>query len=473
MSLRIARSGTMRSFSSETIRLEKDSLGSVEVLMSNKWKAQTQRAINNFPISGWKLPPSFIKQLALLKACAAKVNGEMGLLDPAKSRCIADIANQIYRGEPTQHFPVDVFQTGSGTSTNMNINEVISIIAHEEHNLNIHPNDDVNRCQSSNDTIPTAISLACVHECQTHLLPAITCLISSIQKRALDTKGIIKSGRTHLMDAVPLSLSDELTTWATQLQFSYDIINQAVKSCYSLPIGGTAIGTGINTAKGFDDAIVKELNSTTGIPFTVAENKGFKISSQDHISHLSSALRSLCSSLFKICNDLRWMHSGPSAGLREIVLPPTQPGSSIMPGKVNPVVCESALMACIHIMGSDQIITQCGHLANFQLHLGLPLVAYHILHNIAILGNTCHNVATKAVEGFVIDKRHIDDVMSKNAMLVTGLSTVIGYEKSYRIIQKVLQDNRSILDVAIEETDIAPGRLAQLLDPTLMARPFH
>lgn len=455
-----------------SFRVEKDSMGSVQVPIDDKWGAQTQRAVENFKISSWKMPPSLLRNVALLKACVATVNGEMKLLDRSKAQCIHDIAMSLYNENDWKYFPVDVFQTGSGTSTNMNMNEVISNLAFEKSGIRLHPNDDVNKSQSSNDVIPTAISMAVAIDGYHHLLPAVEELIRKLTQRARGLTNVIKSGRTHLMDATPLTMEQEIMTWVKQLQDSASFVENALFGCYMIPIGGTAIGTGIQTVVGYDKEVVKLISTKTNMPFQVAPNKASRMASQDHIVAVSGALKTLAITLYKICNDLRWMHSGPSAGLREISLPPVQPGSSIMPGKDNPVICESALMAAVNVIGSDQIIAMAGQAPNFQLHTMLPLVAFHIINNIELLSTTCLNVALKAIDGFSVNQQHVDLVLSMNSILVTNLSPLLGYNKCADIVHKAMAENRSLLAVAIEETDLDPSLLEDLLNPASMTHPL-
>jgi fumarate hydratase, class II len=471
-SLMLRRIYTMaESHLSKGLRVEKDSLGSINVPMDKKWKAQTQRAIDNFPISNLRAPLPFIKALALIKASCAKVNAEFKVLDSMKARSISEISLRISQGEYIDQFPLDIFQTGSGTSFNMNMNEVISTLVFEEFGLVIHPNDDVNKGQSSNDVIPTTISLATILQVHFKLLPSIKHLSDYIEIKGHQYAHVIKTGRTHLMDATPLTLQQELSTWSYQLKSALKSIEIEMDACRYLPMGGTAIGTGVNTIEGFDQQVIQELSGKTGCFFHVAENKFMKIASQDHIIGLSGALKTLAIVLSKISNDLRWMHSGPSAGLHEIQLPTVQPGSSIMPGKVNPVICESALMACIHVLGGDSIISNTGHYANFQLHIMLPLIGYHILQNIDILANVCTNLQEKAIKDFFVYEDHIQDILSKNVILATALTPLIGYDLTTQIVYRATHEKRSILAIAVEMTSISEEKLQTILDPKNLLHP--
>jgi fumarate hydratase class II len=447
------------------VRVERDSLGAVEICMDKKWKVSTQRAINNFPISGKTMPKVFIQTLALVKKCAAHTNYKLGCIEGEKCRAISSVADLIRQGEHLDQFPVDIFQTGSGTSTNMNMNEVISSLVSIEYGLQVHPNNDVNMSQSSNDVISSTISISSVLQCREQLLPAIQHLAETIDARAAEFTGVVKTGRTHLMDAVPMTLQQELSAWSAQLLFAKHAIERAMDDCLALPIGGTAIGTGLNAPPDFGEEFAVALSNTTGVPFTVAKNKFARIAAQDHIIALSAALRTLSSAFIKVCNDLRWMNSGAHSGLHEISLPAVQPGSSIMPGKVNPVILESGLMICAHVIGGDAIIASTVHSANFQLHMMLPLVAFHMLENIELLSNTCRNVADRAIHGTTANTSHLENVAKCNPILITALTPLVGYDKCAQIFHAATEQRRGLIEVAMELTDIPKERLTELLDP--------
>lgn len=444
-------------------RVEKDSMGEVRVPADALYSAQTQRAVENFPISGYAFPRAFIRALALIKASAARVNAELGLLDNAKAHAIETAAMQVAHGHYDNHFPLDIFQTGSGTSTNMNANEVIANLASED-GLKIHPNDDVNNGQSSNDVIPAAIHVAAALEINDNLLPALRHLHQVLQQRAAETDDVIKTGRTHLMDAMPVRLSQEIGGWAAQIQLSIERLLNSQPRLLELAIGGTAVGTGINAHPEFGNRLAHQLARTTSIPFTEARNHFAAQSAMDATVEISGQLKTLATALFKIANDLRWMNSGPQAGLGEIVLPSLQPGSSIMPGKINPVIPEATMMVCAQVMGNDVTIGVCNASGNFQLNVMLPAIAYNLLQSITLLGNVSRVLADKAVTGFTINKDALQDLVDKNPIMVTVLNPVIGYEKGAAIAKQAYKEGRRLKDVAQEQTDLTPEELERLLD---------
>lgn len=447
-------------------RIEKDSMGELKVPVDALYAAQTQRAIENFPVSGLKMPPAFIRAVALIKQCAAEVNQELGLLDPLSGAAIQSASKEIVEGRHLDQFPIDVFQTGSGTSTNMNANEVIATLASREAGQPISPNDHVNMGQSSNDTIPTAIHLSAALECKNKLLPALDTLANAIETRSGELISVVKTGRTHLMDAMPITLGQELTGWASQIRHGIDRIEASLPRIHRLAQGGTAVGTGINAHPEFADRIAKTLSHKTGLK--LLPNRSFfeSLSTQDAAVELSGQLKTIAVSLMKIANDLRWMNSGPLAGLAEIQLPTLQPGSSIMPGKVNPVIPEAVTMVAAQVIGNDATITIAGQSGAFQLNVMLPVIAYNLLQSIELIANASRLLAQKAIGGFEVQHDNLQGTLSMNPILVTALNPVIGYLKAAEIAKKAYATKRPILDVALEMTDLKREELERLLDPT-------
>lgn len=446
-------------------RIEKDSMGELQVPAAAAYGAQTQRAVDNFPISGITMPESFIQALGLVKQACANANHSLGPLDENRRRAISSVCDDIIDGRLTEHFPLDVFQTGSATSTNMNANEVIARLASQEAEDVIHPNDHVNMSQSSNDVIPTTIHVSAAIDCHQHLLPAINHLISVIELKAESVESIVTTGRTHLMDAMPVSLGQTLSGWAAQLQSSLSHIEDTLPAIHQLAIGGTAVGTGINADASFGVLVAEQLSNSTGLSFKVANNRFAAMSSQDAAVALSGQLKTLATSLMKISNDLRWMNSGPLAGIGEIALPALQPGSSIMPGKVNPVIPEAAAMVCAQVIGNDTTITIAGQSGNFQLNVMLPLVAFNLLQSIEILSNVSRLLADKAVSGFSVNEENINAALAKNPILVTALNATIGYELGAKIAKTAYAEGRAVIDVAEEMSDLSRQELEELLDP--------
>jgi fumarate hydratase class II len=447
-----------------------DSMGELQVPADAFYGAQTQRALQNFPISGLTLPPRFIQALGLIKHAAATANQELGLLDKNLAAAIRAAADDVAQNKATEHFPLDVFQTGSGTSTNMNANEVIATLAAEHTDTPIHPNDHVNMSQSSNDVIPTAINVSAAIALHEQLLPALTHLAEVIEKKAASLKDITKTGRTHLMDAMPVRMEQELGGWAMQVRLGIDRIKSTLPRLYALAQGGTAVGTGINAHADFSKLFVKALQEKTHIPFTVSPNFFESLSSQDTAVELSGQLKVIACSLMKIANDLRWMNSGPLAGLGEISLPALQPGSSIMPGKVNPVIPEAVCMVAAQVIGNDAAITVSGQSGNFQLLVMLPVIAYNLLQSIHILANAALALADKAIAGFTVNKDHINEQLSRNPILVTALNRVIGYELGAKIAKIAYKENRSVKEVALENTQLSAAELDRLLDPAELTK---
>jgi fumarate hydratase class II len=446
-------------------RTEQDSLGTVEVPDNALYGAQTQRAVDNFKIGMRPLPAPFIHALAHIKKSAALVNMNLGLLDKAVAKGIAAAADEVLADQHPEQFPVDVFQTGSGTSSNMNMNEVLATLASQLSQTSVSANDHVNMSQSSNDTIPTAIHVSATLQVAQHLLPQLKHLQQTIQKKGAGLKHIVKTGRTHLMDAMPIRLDQELNAWVTQLEFAKEQIEQAISRLLKLPQGGTAIGTGINAHADFAKNFAAQLSQQTGQAYTAASDQIAGISGQDSALALSSAMNALAVVLMKIANDLRWMNSGPLAGLGEIALTALQPGSSIMPGKVNPVIPEATAMVAAQVMGQHTTITIAAQSGNFQLNVMLPVIADNLLGQIALLGHTCQTLADKAMVGFTVIEDNIQQSLWKNPILVTALNPIIGYKKAADIAKLAYKTKRSILDVAEEETDLSRKELEKHLDP--------
>lgn len=444
-------------------RTEKDSMGEMQVPEDALYAAQTQRAVENFPISGVTFPHSFIRALALIKAAAAQANAELGLLPQDKADAIVKAAKEVASGAHLSQFPIDVFQTGSGTSTNMNANEVIANLA-SRGGLKVHPNDDVNSGQSSNDVIPAAIHVAAAIEIHDNLLPSLRHLLTVLRQRALDTDSVIKTGRTHLMDAMPIRLGQEIGGWAAQIEYSIERFLNSMPRLLELATGGTAVGTGINAHPQFGLLLAAHLGQLTHVPFIEARNHFAAQSAMDTAVEVSGQLKTLASGLFKIANDLRWMNSGPQAGLGEIVLPSLQPGSSIMPGKINPVIPEATMMVCAQVMGNDVTIAMSNMSGNFQLNVMLPVIALNLLQSITLLGNVSRVLADKAIAGFAVNEAAMSDLVDKNPIMVTVLNPVIGYEKGAAIAKQAYREKRTLKDVALENTDLNEEQLTELLD---------
>lgn len=446
-------------------RIEKDSMGEVAIPINALYGAQTQRAVDNFPISGLTMPRAFIRALGLIKSAAAQTNAELKLLDPTLATAISKAAEFVATGEYDQHFPIDVFQTGSGTSTNMNANEVIAHLVQQQQKLVVHANDHVNMGQSSNDVIPAAIHLSSSLEVNEKLLPALELLLKTIETRADDLKNVTKTGRTHLMDAMPVTFGQELSGWATQIRNNIQHIKTSCSFVQQLQLGGTAVGTGINTHPKFSVMICKKLSSMTNLNISPMPNFFAGLSAQDEIVELSSQLRGTAVALTKIANDLRWMNSGPRAGLSEIHLPDLQPGSSIMPGKVNPVIPEAVCMLSAQVIGNDLTITLGGQSGNFQLNVMLPVIAYNILQSIQLISNGASLLAKKAIAGFSVNQANINTHLATNPIIITALNSVIGYEKGAEIAKKAYKEGRTIKEVAKEMTNLSEAELNHLLDP--------
>lgn len=451
-------------------RIERDSMGELEVPNDALWGAQTQRAVQNFPVSGLRMTRPFIRALGLIKEAAAMVNLELGLLDEAKAAAIINAARTVSAGRADAHFPVDVFQTGSGTSTNMNANEVIARLAMQDHDLSVHANDDVNMCQSSNDVIPSAIQVGAVLLATERLLPSLQHLAETLDIKSEELDGIVKTGRTHLMDAMPVTFSQELGCWSGQVRSNIKRIRSALKRMRRLPLGGTAVGTGINAHPEFGPRSASALTRLTAVQFRAAENPFEGISSQDAAVELSGQLKTLACSLMKIANDLRLMNSGPLAGIREIELPALQPGSSIMPGKVNPVIPEAVCMVAAQVIGNDAAITVAGQSGLFQLNVMLPLVAYNLLQSLEILASASDLLADKAISGFTVCEESVRAALERNPILVTALNPVIGYELGAATAKQAYKKGKPIKTVALKTTDLSAEELDRLLDPLVLTR---
>jgi fumarate hydratase class II len=446
-------------------RIEKDSMGELEVPAGALYAAQTQRAVNNFPISGQSMPKAFIHALLLAKYAAAEANGALGLIPEKMASSICQAVDSLLEQDFMQHFPVDVYQTGSGTSSNMNANEVLALLASEIYGDTVGANDHINYGQSSNDIIPSAIHISAALELENKLLPSLNHLVNAIRKKALSVDQYIKTGRTHLMDAMPVRMSQSLNAWADQIEQKIVHLKQLQPSIQSLAQGGTAVGTGINTVAEFAGIFNQKLTKKTAIEFTPAQNFFTHIGSQDIAVSLSGQLKATAVSIMKIANDLRWMNSGPLAGLGEIELEALQPGSSIMPGKVNPVIPEAATMVAAQVIGNDATITIAGQSGNFELNVMLPLIAKNLLESIELLANVSKLLADKAITTFVVREDNLLAVLAKNPILVTALNPIIGYAKAAEIAKLAYKENRPIIDVAEENTELKREELERLLDP--------
>ncbi|GHC25658.1 class II fumarate hydratase [Aidingimonas halophila] len=450
-------------------RIERDSMGELAVPEGALYGAQTQRAVNNFPVSGQTMPKRFIHAIARIKLAAAEVNTDLGLLDNARADAIIQAAQEIIAGHHDDQFPIDVFQTGSGTSSNMNVNEVISHLASGD-GLTVGPNDHVNMGQSSNDVIPTAIHLSSSLALRDELMPALHHLRDVIETRAAALDSVVKTGRTHLMDAMPVRMSQELMGWASQVGQAIERFEACQTRLNRLAQGGTAVGTGINAHPEFASRVANALSQQTGLELVSNDSFFASLSSQDTAVELSGHLRGYACTIMKIANDLRWMNSGPLAGLGEIELEALQPGSSIMPGKVNPVIPESAAQAAAQVMGLDSAVTVAGQSGNFQLNVMLPLVAHNLLSSLTLMTQTSRLLADRAIATFTVREDNLASPLSRNPILVTALNSVIGYDAAAAIAKKAYQAGRPILDVADEETDLGRDELERILDPTKLTQ---
>jgi fumarate hydratase, class II len=454
-------------------RIEKDSMGEVKVPVNAYYGAQTQRAFDNFPISKIRFNRDFIAALGRVKLTAAKVNAELGLIDGKVSEAIQKAAQEVIDGRFDSDFVLDIFQTGSGTSSNMNSNEIIAKRANELKegtDVTVHPNDHVNFGQSSNDVIPTAIRISAVLAVKNHLLPSLKHLHQTVLKKGEELKDVVKTGRTHLMDAMPVTIQQEFGGYARQIELGISRLESALERMLELPQGGTAVGTGINTHPEFGKRFAAEVASATGEKFVEAENHFEAQATVDAPVELSGQLKTIAVSLMKIGNDFRWMNSGPNGGLGEVQLKALQPGSSIMPGKVNPVIEESLTMVCAQVIGNDATITVAGQSGNFELNVMLPVVAHNLLQSIEILANSAKNFADRSVSGLAARRDVIEQMVGKNPILVTALNPLIGYDKAAQIAKKAFAENRAVMDVAREMTDLSDEELEKALNPMNMTK---
>ncbi len=453
-----------------SFRIEHDSMGDLKVPAEALWGAQTQRAVDNFPKSGLVMPRAFIGALGLVKQAAARANKGLKLLDPKVADAVEAAAAEVVAGSHDAQFPIDVFQTGSGTSSNMNANEVIASLASRRLGSAVHPNDHVNMGQSSNDSIPTAIHVSAALQVRRELVPALTHLAQVLAAKEREVGGIVKTGRTHLMDAMPVTLAQELSGWRTQIENGLQRLAAVEPRLFALAQGGTAVGTGINAHPDFGRRFATELAKLTGLAFVPARNYFEAMSAQDTAVELSGQLKVIAVSLMKIANDLRWMNSGPLAGLAEIALPALQPGSSIMPGKVNAVIPEATTMVAAQVIGNDTTITIAGQSGNFQLNVMLPVITYNLLQSIHLLANVSRALADSAIAGFKVNTARLAEALERNPILVTALNPVIGYEQGAAIAKQAYAQGRPIREVALENTQLSREELAKLLDPAELTK---
>ncbi|MDO5729561.1 MAG: class II fumarate hydratase [Actinomycetaceae bacterium] len=457
-------------------RIEHDTMGEVRVPKNALYAAQTQRAVENFPISGRGLSDHHIAALGQVKRAAAIANFELGVIDEATSKAIRQAAEEVIDGKHNGEFPIDVFQTGSGTSSNMNTNEVVSTIASRIKGDKVHPNDHVNASQSSNDVFPTSIHIAAVQAVEEVLLPKLDTLATSLEKKAEEFKDIVKSGRTHLMDATPIMLGQEFSGYATQIRYGIDRVNAALPRLCELPLGGTAVGTGINTPAGFSARVIELIAENTGLPFKEATNHFEAQAAQDSLVEMSGALRTIAVSLTKIANDLRWMGSGPRTGIGELALPDLQPGSSIMPGKVNPVVPEATVMVAAQVIGNDAAIAFAGAQGNFDLLVMLPVMARNLLESINIVGNVAEVLAKRTVDGLVANVERCKELAESSPSIVTPLNRIIGYENAAKIAKHSVKQGMTVREAVIDlgfvaNGDITEEQLDEALDVASMTHP--
>ncbi|MEY2231805.1 MULTISPECIES: class II fumarate hydratase [Streptomyces] len=452
----------------ETFRIEHDSMGDVRVPRHAKWRAQTQRAVENFPISGQRLERAHIEALARIKAAAAVVNAKLGVVDQDIADAIRSAAAEVADGRWDDHFPVDVFQTGSGTSSNMNTNEVIATLATERLGREVHPNDHVNASQSSNDVFPSSIHIAATAAVTGELIPALEHLAAALELKAAEFAQVVKAGRTHLMDATPVTLGQEFGGYAAQIRYGVERLRAALPRLAELPLGGTAVGTGINTPPGFSAAVIAEVADATGLPLTEARDHFEAQGARDALVETSGMLRTIAVSLTKISNDLRWMASGPRTGLAEINLPDLQPGSSIMPGKVNPVVPEAVLMVAAQVMGNDAAVAVAGAAGNFELNVMLPVMARNLLESIRLLGSASRLLADRTVDGITANEARAREYAESSPSVVTPLNRYIGYEEAAKVAKRSLAERKTIREVVLESGYVERGALTlEQLDEAL------
>lgn len=457
-------------------RIEHDSMGEVRVPSDAKWRAQTQRAVENFPVSGQRLERAHIAALAHVKAAAAKVNAELEVLDPEIAEAIQEAAAEVADGRWDAHFPIDVFQTGSGTSSNMNTNEVLATLATERLGRAVHPNDHVNASQSSNDVFPSSIHIAATGAVTQELIPALDHLAAALERKSAEFADVVKSGRTHLMDATPVTLGQEFGGYAAQIRYGIERLRASLPRLAELPLGGTAVGTGINTPPGFSAAVIAEVARVTGLPLTEARNHFEAQGARDGLVETSGQLRTIAVSLTKISNDLRWMASGPRTGLAEISLPDLQPGSSIMPGKVNPVIPEAVLMVAAQVTGNDTTVAVAGAAGNFELNVMLPVIAKNLLESVRLLANVSRLLADRTVDGITANVERAREYAESSPSVVTPLNKYIGYEEAAKVAKKSLAERRTIREVVldsgyVERGDLTVEQLDEALDVLRMTRP--
>ena len=457
-------------------RIERDSMGEVKVPKNAYYGAQTQRAVENFPISGIGFPPKFIRALAIIKHAAASVNEDLGLLDPKIADVIRRAAGEVMEGKLDKEFVVDIFQTGSGTSTNMNVNEVIAnraleLLGKQRGGKEVHPNDHVNMSQSSNDVIPTAIHISALEAIQKELLPALKELHKALRKKAREFERIVKIGRTHLADATPIRLGQEFSGYARQIELSTKRIRAASSGLEELALGGTAVGTGINAHPEFPARTIKKISEMTGLTFREAQNHFEAQAAKDAVVQASGSLKTLAVSLTKIANDLRWLSSGPRCGIGEIGLPDTQPGSSIMPGKVNPVMCESVLQVAAHVIGCDATITICGQAGNFELNVMMPIMTLRLLEAISFSASVARAFTEKCVAGIEANRERCEEMIEKSLAMVTALAPVIGYDAAARIAKESFTSGKTVREVAKAHKVLPEEKLKKILDPRRMTGP--
>jgi fumarate hydratase class II len=452
----------------QKFRIEHDTMGEVRVPADALWRAQTQRAVENFPISGRPLERSQIRALGLLKGAAARVNAKLGVLEPDIADAIADAADEVAAGRHDEHFPIDVFQTGSGTSSNMNANEVIATLASKALGRDVHPNDHVNASQSSNDTFPTSIHVAATEAVVTDVVPALRHLAETIERRADEWADVVKSGRTHLMDAVPITFGQEAGAWAAQVRYGIERLESGLGRLAELPIGGTAVGSGLNAPEGFGSAVAGELASATGLPLVEARNHFEAQAAQDGVVETSGHLRTVAVSLSKIANDVRWLGSGPRTGLAELALPDLQPGSSIMPGKVNPVICEATLQVVAQVIGNDAAVAFAGAQGNFQLNVNLPVIARNVLESAKLLAAVARLLADKVFAGVEVNVDRAREYAEGSPAIVTPLNRYLGYEEAAAVAKQALKERKTIREVVLERGHVDAGKLTvEQLDTAL------
>ena len=470
-----------QSSSDQQFRIEHDTMGEVKVPVDALYRAQTQRAVENFPISGKTLEPNHIHALAQIKKAAAKANAELGVLDDERAQAIVAAADEVIAGKYDDHYPIDVFQTGSGTSSNMNTNEVLATLATRRlkdagSENEVHPNDHVNASQSSNDVFPTSVHVAVTGALINDLKPALEHLAESLERKAEAFASVVKSGRTHLMDATPVTLGQEFSGYAAQVRYGIERVESSLPRVAEVPLGGTAVGTGINTPKGFSARVIELLAGETGLPITEARNHFEAQANRDGLVEASGQLRNIAYSLIKINNDLRWMGSGPNTGLGEIFIPDLQPGSSIMPGKVNPVICEAAIMACAQVIGNDTTVALSSTNGAFELNVGIPVMAANLLESIRLLANTSTVMADKMIDGIEANEERCSFLAGASPSIVTPLNKVIGYEAAAKIAKHAVAQKMTVREAVIdlgyvERREVTEAQLDEALDTMSMTHP--